>query len=385
MHNQLPSTHQAIVRHDYGVSLRRVETPAIGPGELLLAPLVAGLCGTDIQMLRGLRNDPAAVIGHEGIAKIVSAGANCPPPLVPGRLVLVNPTHPHDTHYLLGHYYDGLFQEYIRIPAAVVSAGLVVPLDEIPPVEMAPLIEPLAAVLYAFELLQPQEKKQPFIIYGDGIIGHLAVLLARLRFGSALPIIFVHHHQEGLEWSRKHNVHGDIDLLFDQLSTHGALLDTIPAPGSALLATPRTSTLACLAHAIEFIAPQGVIDILGGVANAARLPSIPNVDIAGLRAMNCGGLPEQGIFTETTTTQNKPLVLCGHRGVSNQHLLQSVRELITHRRHYATVISHMLDLKEAAEFMHQLFLHGKRQIDGQRVMKLGIRINTQEKRHDHDN
>jgi|GEM_PF-672417 threonine dehydrogenase-like Zn-dependent dehydrogenase len=382
MRNQLPRSHQAIVRNAAGVKLQSVATPAAGPGELLLAPLTAGLCGTDIQILRGERHDPASVLGHEAIARIIEAGTGCPGYLAPGKLVVVNPTHPQDPTFLLGHLYDGMFQEYVRIPAPVVSAGLVVVLDDIPSLELAALIEPLAAVIYAFELLRPQDRDGSFIIYGDGIIGHLALLLARIRFGSALPIIFVHHRQEGLEWSRAQALHGDIDCLFSQLPD--IELSELPVPGSALIATPRTSTLKCLAHAVDCIMPHGCIDILGGVANEARLENLPGIDLAGLRAANCGGLPVQGVVTETVTMQHKPVLLCGHRGVSNEHLLQSVSELIRHGASYRKLISHLLDLHEAAIFMHQLFQQRERHINGRRVMKLGIRINPTNERRYHE-
>ena len=96
-------THRAIVRADGKLSVALRPTVAPGPGELSVATLYAGLCGTDIQMLRGLRADPAPVIGHEGIARVVAAGTGVPDDLAPGTLVAVNPTHPTDPGFLVGH------------------------------------------------------------------------------------------------------------------------------------------------------------------------------------------------------------------------------------------------------------------------------------------
>lgn len=371
MHNRFTTTHHAIVRNTSGVELQQVATPTIGPGELLLAPLVVGLCGTDIQILRGQRNEQAAIIGHEGIAKIIQAGSGCPPHLVPGTHVLVNPTSPYDPDFLLGHNIDGLFQEYVRIPASAVAAGLVFPVPATFPLELAALIEPLASVIYAFQLLKPLKQGKVMIIYGDGVIGHLALILARIRFGSVLSIIFVHHHQEGIAWSCAQQIQGDLDLLFTDLASGNAAM---PAPNSALLATPRISTLDCLSHAVKSIAPNGCIDLLGGLPDNAHLPNLPDIDLTKLRAANCGGIPHQGMFAQTITADNKPLLLCGHRGVSNDHLLQAVTELTTHSDIYSKLISHQLDLKDAAAFMQHLFQQGSRQINDQRVMKLGVHI-----------
>jgi len=371
MRNSLTATYKAMIRHPDGVRLEQRSIPKIGVSELLLMPLVAGLCGTDIQILRGERDEKAAVIGHEGIAQIVQVGIDCPSELTPGRFVLINPTHRTRTDFLLGHEYDGLFQEYVHLPAPVVTDGLVVPLDDVFDLEIAPLIEPLAAVLYAFQLLQPQARGGAMMIYGDGIIGHLAILLARIRFGSTLPIIFIHHTEEGLAWSKAQHIHGDVDLLFSELC-HAQM----PTPHSILLATPRTATLNCLSHAINCVAPQGRIDMLGGLPNDAHLASLPFVNLIALRAANCAGFPSDGVLTPVTTKENKLFFLFGQRGVSNHHLLDAVKELNLHHLQYKKLISHTLNLRDATLFMHQLSRNGLRKINGQRVMKLSIHIHT---------
>src|SRR4051794_10658228 len=138
--------HRAIVRDGATLCVARRPTGVPGPGELSVATVYAGLCGTDIQMLRGLRGDPASVIGHEGIARVVAAGAGVPDTLAPGTLVVVNPTHPSDPSFLLGHNVDGLLQERTLLPATAVSAGMVLPVPERTDVRLAPLLEPLAVV-----------------------------------------------------------------------------------------------------------------------------------------------------------------------------------------------------------------------------------------------
>ncbi|OGT21828.1 MAG: hypothetical protein A3C55_03920 [Gammaproteobacteria bacterium RIFCSPHIGHO2_02_FULL_42_13] len=361
--------HRAIIRNAKSVYLEQRKTPVIKKGELLLAPLVSGLCGTDIQILRGERDDSAVVNGHEGVAQIVEAGSDCPAYFVPGAKVLINPTHPCNSAFLFGHNVDGFFQEYVRIPASAVSAGLVIPVKTKLSLKLFSLVEPLAAVLYALQLLHPQRCKDAMIIYGDGIIGHLALLLMKRRFGINFPIIFVHHRQEGLEWSLQRKMPADFDLLFDQLHLVNNILPDIC---SALLATPRLSTMSCLSHAVEHIVPNGCIDILGGLPKKAILPDLPTIDLISLRAKNCGGFPLDGVFTQALSIKNKPLVLCGHRGVSNNHLLEAMEELSMYGDIYAPIITHILSLEEASKFMNRLLQKFPRQINGERVMKLAI-------------
>lgn len=51
-------THRAIVRRGSRSSVEKRPTPTPGPGELLVAPEKVSLCGTDIQIVRGDRDDP---------------------------------------------------------------------------------------------------------------------------------------------------------------------------------------------------------------------------------------------------------------------------------------------------------------------------------------
>lgn len=367
----------AIMRTEAGIKFHKTATPRAGHGELLVAPLYAGLCGTDIQILRGDRHDPAIVIGHEGVVEIIDVGRNCPDHLVTGKKIVINPTYPNDSaDFLLGHTVNGLFQEYVCMPACAVAAGLVVPFLEALPIELSPLIEPLATVMYAFELVRPERQGGAMLIYGDGTIGHLALLLAKLSFNGSLPIIFVHHRQEGLDWSIKHKIHGDIDLLFEQLPNSSDRLKNFTAPSSALIATPRTASLACLSHAVNQVAPDACIDLIGGLPDNARLASLPDVDLNSIRSANRSGTPEPAIRIKLISHDSKRLSLCGHRGVANRHLQQAMHHLAVNGRHYAKLITHQLSLQNAAMFMRHLSQHGSRQIDGERVIKLGIHINT---------
>lgn len=85
-------------------SLRLIERDVLppGPGEVVVRPRTAGVCGTDLQMLRGLRGDPAMIIGHEadGVIEAIGTGV-CD--LSIGDEVLFNPTCPLDQSIILGH------------------------------------------------------------------------------------------------------------------------------------------------------------------------------------------------------------------------------------------------------------------------------------------
>ncbi|WP_245545990.1 alcohol dehydrogenase catalytic domain-containing protein [Nocardia higoensis] len=110
----MTATHLAIVRDGSWSSVRRRPTPRPGRGEIVVAPEKVSLCGTDIQIVRGDRDDPSPIVGHEGAARVVAVGAGVEL-LTPGLRVVINPTHPGDPSFLLGHDVDGLFQQRVLI------------------------------------------------------------------------------------------------------------------------------------------------------------------------------------------------------------------------------------------------------------------------------
>ncbi|MEV6930500.1 alcohol dehydrogenase catalytic domain-containing protein [Dactylosporangium sp. NPDC051485] len=352
-------THRAIVRAAGTLSVAPRPTVAPGPGELSIAPLFAGLCGTDLQMLRGLRDDPAPVIGHEGIARVVAAGAGVAASLAPGTLVAVNPTHPGDPGFLLGHNVDGLLQERTLLPAAAVHGGLVLTLPATTDVTLAPLLEPLAVVWYALGELAAFAPATVLVV-GDGIVGHLAVRAAHRRLGEDVRIALVHHTEPGRAFSAERAYDAELMLA-------GPVRPALAGPVVALLATPRDATVAALELALS--AGAEVVDIVGGLPPGAATPLRPGVDRAPARAANCGGVPSPARITTAGGVR-----LFGHRGVANRHLLAAAAELARDPGRYRDLITHETDLDGAARVMRALAGSRERTVDGRRLIKLSVRI-----------
>lgn len=58
-------SHLALVRSPGmgAPTLKQVRTPVALPGDFVCRTLIAGVCGTDLQILRGVRGDPARILG----------------------------------------------------------------------------------------------------------------------------------------------------------------------------------------------------------------------------------------------------------------------------------------------------------------------------------
>ncbi|MBT2441087.1 ROK family protein [Streptomyces sp. ISL-36] len=368
------ATHPAVVREGNATRLRPRPTPRPGPGEISVAPLVAGVCGTDLQILRGLRDDGAPVLGHEGVARIVEVGPGVGNPrLVPGAHVVVNPTHPSDPSFLLGHNVDGMLQARMLVPESAVRDGLVVPLDQVPEGNLPALIEPLAVVRYALLALRPHDP-DTLLVVGDGTVGHLAVRVAQRWLGRPVRTVHVHHTPAGLDWSARaphradHRVHrGDLEA--------GALAGTLDRGRVAvLIATPAPATLASLELALGVTdGAEVAVDLVGGLRRPAFSDLLPGVDLAEVRAANCGGMPVPPVVERLTTSDGREVAVLGHRGVANEHLEYAAAELCRDPERYRDLVTHETDLAGAAGILTALGRDEGRIVAGRRLVKLAVR------------
>ena len=188
----------AVVYH--GPDDLRVEErpiPHIADNEVLLKVLSTGICGTDIRILHGAhRMYPPGTLripGHEVVGEIVEAGSQLND-LHAGMRVFVAPNmgcgHCRQCisgnnnrcaqYAAIGVTLDGSFAEYMRVPAAAIAQGNLIPVDNSIDPAAAALIEPFACVLRGQEALHIQPGETVLVI-GAGPIGIMHALLAQFR------------------------------------------------------------------------------------------------------------------------------------------------------------------------------------------------------------
>lgn len=168
--------HGLIVRDDYPL-------PEAHSNEALIRVRLAGVCATDIELLRGYKGGFRGVLGHEFVGEVVAAPAD---PTWEGRRVvgeinvgcgkcslcqrgLGKHCRQRTSLGIIGR--DGAFAEYTLLPIQNLHA---VP-DHVPD-EMAVFAEPLAA---AYELLEQAAigPGQRVAVLGDGRLGLLCAFV----------------------------------------------------------------------------------------------------------------------------------------------------------------------------------------------------------------
>lgn len=169
-------------------------------GESIVKVALAGICGTDLELIRGYMNfrgvpghefvglvvdsDDASLIGQRVAGEINAGCGNCQECTkmagrhCSGRTVLG----------ILGR--DGAFAEYLRLP----NANLFAVPSEISD-EAAVMIEPLAAAYEIFEQTTLVQDAS-IIVLGDGRLGAIVALSLRAK---GYQLLVAGHHQEKLK------------------------------------------------------------------------------------------------------------------------------------------------------------------------------------------
>jgi L-iditol 2-dehydrogenase len=171
------------------VTVAEEPDPVAGPGEIVVRLAACGVCGTDLEKLRG-RYQTAGRIGHEPVGAIDSVGSGVPGLRVGDRVFV----HHHVPCYACEvcrkgdltfcptysstNIDPGGFAEKFRVPAENVSRGAVLPLDRSVGWEVGTLLEPAGCALTALRRVGFRAGDSVFIV-GLGPVGILYGLLAR--------------------------------------------------------------------------------------------------------------------------------------------------------------------------------------------------------------
>lgn len=196
------------------VSLRKVPQPQ-KPGEALVKIRKAGICSTDLELVRGYY-PYSGVLGHEFVGDVVEADdASWVGQRVVGEINAVcgqceqclngRPTHCENRTVLGIVNRDGVFAEFTSLPIANLHR---VPASV--PDEMAVFTEPLAAALEIQEQTQIKPTDRVLLV-GAGRLGQLIAQTLSLT-GCDLRVVARHKHQQDLLTARGIRVISEEDI-----------------------------------------------------------------------------------------------------------------------------------------------------------------------------
>jgi len=334
-------------------------------GIVIVRLLAAGICGTDIDILRSARSDKAEIIGHEGLGEVVEILDNNNSVFKVGDLVTFNPVNPLDQFEILGHSKNGIFQEYYVVNNNEINSGLLLRLPQKLPLDKSILIEPLATAIYGQGLVDGLVEQKNIVIIGAGPIGLINALYAKSK---GLRVVLVDRMSDRLQFAVNNAIVKPQNILLadDSLSI---LLEKKHSIDAVYLCTNREGALDALAKAVHYVRPNGCINLVGGIKDGDSIPEILLSDLNEVRRANiCGSLIDEG-GRLIKTQLGKEIYLTGHRGTSHAHLLSAINHLSGSNSEYTKVLTHSAGFGEAGKLLDNLIkdrynVNGKLYIKG---------------------
>src|SRR5437870_4055239 len=175
------------------VVLKEMEKPSPKKGELLIEMRSCGVCGTDLEKVKGEVATPP-VLGHEVVGEVAEVGRGVRG-IEPGDRVF---THHHASCYECelcrrGEYTmcaefprhnisPGGFSEFYVVPELNVSRGAVLPLPGSMSFEEGSFIEPLGCCIRGLSKVDVTKFKSA-VIYGAGPVGLTHLMLLQNYYG----------------------------------------------------------------------------------------------------------------------------------------------------------------------------------------------------------
>lgn len=185
------------------IEVVEVPTPAPGPGEILVRVLAAGICGTDRHLFRGeFPCAPPVTLGHEFCGEVTAVGTGVRQ--APGTRIACDPNIACGVcdqclrgrvnlcvhNIAIGIHRDGGLADYATLPA-----HRALPVGDLDPLHAA-FAEPLACTLHGLDIGAPVPGER-VIVLGGGVIGQLAVQLAR-NAGAEVMLVTRHPAKRAL-------------------------------------------------------------------------------------------------------------------------------------------------------------------------------------------
>ena len=256
--------------------------PKLRPGWALIRVRLAGICNTDIEILRGYHNF-RGILGHEFVGEVVDVAGISPAERkrwigkrVAGEINVACSAYGYrpvcgfcrrglKTHCerrtVLGIVaHDGAFAEYMALPLENLH---LVPANVSD--EKAVFIEPLAAACQILDQI-PIRKFRKAAVLGDGKLAQLVALVLR---AAGCEVTLYGKHEAKLKLARRAGIHTQ--------RVHGDAHDLKRVKGSCRLVVEATGSPTGLSLAQQMTEPRGTVVLKSTFHGAAPVETWPIV------------------------------------------------------------------------------------------------------------
>ena len=302
--------------------LKEVEKPIPGPGGLVVKMEACGLCGTDIEKIRGEYTAAMPVLGHEAVGTVSAVGDGVDEFHEGDRVFPHHHVPDHTCHYCMAgsetmcemyrssNLTPGGFSEFFRVPRWNVSKGGVLKLPDGLDFDVASLVEPVACCVRALDKCDVKSGES-VLVAGAGPVGMMHSMLLKTM---GADVIVSDVSEERLEFAKRSGV---------RLAINAAKMDV---PDTVKSATDgRGSDLVIVASGSPLAVIQGLNSVRkGGRVCLFGIPSRGSVldyDIADMYNS------ELSVFASYGATETETKKALAH--ISSNH--SDFAKLVTHK------------------------------------------------------
>lgn len=255
--------------------------PPVSEGDTLLKVRQAGICSTDLEIVKGYMGF-RGVLGHEFVGEVAeSANKELIGQRVVGEINVVCgrcdlclaglSTHCRNRSVLGILQHNGAFAEYVRLPAANLHA-LPDSIDD----DQAIFVEPLAAAFAVLRQIKLDLRRWVTVL-GDGRLG---LLVAQVLQTAGVPVRVIGKHATKL-------------ALCEKWGIRSRLVDDIEPRHDQDVVVDCTGSAAGFELALQIVRPRGVVVLKSTVAGTKPMSLAPVViDEVTIIGSRCGPFRE---------------------------------------------------------------------------------------------
>jgi threonine dehydrogenase-like Zn-dependent dehydrogenase/predicted NBD/HSP70 family sugar kinase len=335
--------------------ITHVPREAVGYGRIRARVHWVGVCGTDLQILRGERNCEPGVLGHECVAEVLEIGRGVSG-LTPGQWFTLNPNNPLDPHDKIGHNRPGVFRDELLLDHELLARGQVVVVPPAAGPEWV-MVELLACVLHAQSVLGVSPGSR-VLIAGSGVTAGLHAMVAR---HCQAVVNLVSPSSERLSFMAANGIVNpdELRLLSPDGAWTGHAADRYDHLILALAGSGGPQRLALL---LPQLAHGAQVHLFGGFTGVASctIPALGPLDVQSLR---------EGETTSThSLADGRKVRFVGSRGCSREDMDRAVALVGKEGLPLRRVVTQLICLERLPAVMAELVAHGT--VFGQQALRV---------------
>jgi len=215
------------------------------------------------------------------------------------------------------------------------------------------LAEPLASVLYSFELLREKCGDCALLIRGAGTVGILAARLWPILTRSCA--ILVSKSEAHARWLRE-STRWPPDVRVCCVAELTRVLRECGDPElkAAILCCSREDSPAGLISLVDSVAEGATIDLMAGFPVEYREARLAGVALDGIRWNNICGSHSCPVTSTVDRESGKTIYLVGHRGTAERHILEAIALLSRRVVSSADIPHRLFTLEQLPEAVNRM-------------------------------